>query len=44
VQLTPTVQATYSNYTQVHQGTRPRYVEYFLEPDPRPDARRPAAV
>ncbi|HEY3117973.1 MAG TPA: NDP-hexose 2,3-dehydratase family protein [Chloroflexota bacterium] len=30
VQLTPTVQATRSNYTQVHQGARPRYVEYFL--------------
>lgn len=32
VQITPTVQATRSNYTQVHQGARPRYVEYFLEP------------
>jgi oxidase EvaA len=31
VQLTPTVQATHSNYTQVHQGARPRYVEYFHE-------------
>ena len=31
VQITPTVQATHSNYTQVHQGARPRYVEYFLE-------------
>ncbi len=31
VQLTPTVQATRSNYTQVHQGSRPRYVEYFLD-------------
>ncbi len=31
VQITPTVQATRSNYTQVHQGARPRYVEYFLE-------------
>ncbi len=31
VQLTPTMQATRSNYTQVHQGARPRYVEYFLE-------------
>jgi dTDP-4-dehydro-6-deoxy-alpha-D-glucopyranose 2,3-dehydratase len=30
VQLTPTVQATRSNYTQVHQGVRPPYVDYFL--------------
>ena len=26
------MQATKSNYTQVHQGAGPRYVEYFLEP------------
>lgn len=32
VQITPTVQATRSNYTQIHQGARPHYVEYFLEP------------
>ncbi len=32
VQLAPTLQATRSNYTQVHKGTRPRYVDYFLEP------------
>jgi dTDP-4-dehydro-6-deoxy-alpha-D-glucopyranose 2,3-dehydratase len=31
VQLTPTVQATRSNYTQAHQGKRPLYVDYFLE-------------
>jgi oxidase EvaA len=31
VQLTPTVQATRSNYTQVHEGARPPYVEYFLD-------------
>jgi oxidase EvaA len=31
VQLTPTVQATRSNYTQVHQGARPPYVDYFLD-------------
>ena len=36
VQLTPTVQATRSNYTQVHQGTRPLYLDHFLE---RGDAR-----
>ncbi len=34
VQLTPTVQATRSNYTQVHQGTRPPYVDYFLQRTP----------
>ncbi len=32
VQLSPTVQATSSNYTQVHQGKRAAYVEYFTEP------------
>ncbi|MBN2197337.1 MAG: NDP-hexose 2,3-dehydratase family protein [Polyangiaceae bacterium] len=32
VQLSPTVQATRSNYTRVHQGKRPPYLEYFLEP------------
>src|SRR4029077_14847778 len=31
VQLTPTVQATRSNYTQVHQGAKPKYLDYFLE-------------
>jgi len=31
VQLTPTVQATRSNYTQVHQGARPKYLDYFLD-------------
>src|SRR5688572_11104222 len=30
VQLSPTVQATRSNFTQVHGGERPRYLEYFL--------------
>lgn len=32
LQLSPTVQATRSNYTQVHQGKRPPYLEYFVEP------------
>jgi oxidase EvaA len=32
IQLSPTVQATKSNYTQVHQGRCPRYLEYFVEP------------
>lgn len=31
VQISPTVQATKSNYSQVHQGKRPRYLEYFIE-------------
>ena len=30
VQLSPTVQATKSNYTQVHKGNKPRYLEYFI--------------
>ena len=29
VQLSPTLQATKSNYSQVHKGKRPRYLEYF---------------
>ncbi len=29
VQLAPTLQATRSNYTQVHKGSRPLYLEYF---------------
>lgn len=29
VQLSPTLQATKSNYTQVHKGNRPLYLEYF---------------
>ena len=31
VQLSPTLQATRSNYTQVHGGSRPRYLEFFLD-------------
>jgi dTDP-4-dehydro-6-deoxy-alpha-D-glucopyranose 2,3-dehydratase len=31
VQLSPTLQATRSNYTQVHKGKVPRYLEYFKE-------------
>jgi oxidase EvaA len=30
LQLSPTVQATRSNYTQVHGGNRPPYLDYFL--------------
>ncbi|GHT88650.1 hypothetical protein FACS189474_4250 [Bacteroidia bacterium] len=29
VQLSPTLQATRSNYTRVHKGTSPTYLEYF---------------
>ncbi|MDF1672023.1 MAG: NDP-hexose 2,3-dehydratase family protein [Vicingaceae bacterium] len=30
VQISPTLQATKSNYTQVHQGSSPSYLEYFM--------------
>lgn len=30
VQISPTLQATKSNYTQVHQGNSPSYLEYFI--------------
>lgn len=33
LQLSPTVQATHSNYTGVHQGAGVRYLEYFTRPD-----------
>ncbi|HEY1921067.1 MAG TPA: NDP-hexose 2,3-dehydratase family protein [Streptosporangiaceae bacterium] len=32
LQLSPTVQATRSNYTRVHQGGSTRYLEYFAGP------------
>jgi oxidase EvaA len=35
VQLSPTVQATRSNYTRVHRGAAVPYLEHFREPDPR---------
>lgn len=31
VQVSPTVQATRSNYTRVHGGQTPHYLEYFLD-------------
>jgi oxidase EvaA len=31
IQISPTVQATQSNYTQVHGGNRPTFIEYFLD-------------
>ncbi len=30
-QLSPTVQATKSNYTQVHRGKKPPYIDFFLK-------------
>ncbi|NBM14384.1 NDP-hexose 2,3-dehydratase family protein [Streptomyces sp. GC420] len=33
VQLSPTVQATRSNYTKAHGGAGVKYLEHFLEPD-----------
>ncbi|GHH30447.1 NDP-hexose 2,3-dehydratase family protein [Streptomyces rubradiris] len=32
LQLSPTVQATYSNYTGVHRGADVKYLEYFTRP------------
>ena len=34
VQLSPTVQATYSNYTGAHGGAAPLFLEHFMEPAP----------
>ncbi|MEH0424370.1 NDP-hexose 2,3-dehydratase family protein [Streptomyces sp. B21-083] len=34
VQLSPTVQATRSNYTKVHKGGAVKYLEHFTHPDP----------
>ena len=34
VQLSPTLQATKSNYTQVHEGRKPLYLDYFLHAKP----------
>jgi oxidase EvaA len=33
VQLSPTVQATPSNYRRVHHGTGVKYLDYFVHPD-----------
>lgn len=37
VQISPTLQATKSNYTKVHQGNAPQYLEYFI--GERPDVK-----
>jgi oxidase EvaA len=34
IQLSPTVQATYSNYSGAHGGARPPFLEHFLSPPP----------
>lgn len=34
VQLSPTLQATKSNYSQVHHGSKPLYLEYFQNAKP----------
>lgn len=34
VQISPTLQATKSNFTQVHQGKKPAYLEYFVNAKP----------
>ena len=34
VQLSPTIQATRSNYNQVHKGNKPLYLEYFQNVTP----------
>lgn len=34
VQLSPTLQATRSNYSQIHNGKKPLYLEYFLNAKP----------
>lgn len=34
VQISPTIQATKSNYTRVHKGKKPEYLEYFLNVRP----------
>lgn len=34
VQLSPTIQATKSNYTRVHEGKKPAFLEYFQKATP----------
>ena len=35
VQISPTLQATKSNYSQVHRGSKPRFLDYFKNVNPR---------
>ncbi|GAA2690529.1 hypothetical protein GCM10010400_64670 [Streptomyces aculeolatus] len=39
LQLSPTVQATRSNYTRVHEGAPVRYLDHFVKPGRRPAVR-----
>lgn len=34
VQISPTLQATKSNYTQIHNGKKPAYLDYFVNAQP----------
>lgn len=34
VQISPTLQATKSNYSQIHKGNRPKYLEFFQKARP----------
>lgn len=34
VQISPTLQATKSNYRQIHQGKKPRYLDFFINATP----------
>lgn len=34
IQISPTIQATKSNFTQKHGGKKPKYLEYFINVDP----------
>lgn len=34
VQISPTLQATKSNYTQIHKGKKPAYLDYFINAKP----------
>tara|TARA_X000000950_G_scaffold225907_1_gene272594 strand:+ start:8094 stop:9518 length:1425 start_codon:yes stop_codon:yes gene_type:complete len=34
VQISPTIQATKSNYTQIHKGLKPKYLEFFQNAKP----------
>ena len=33
IQISPTIQATKSNFTQKHGGSKPAYLDYFVEAD-----------
>ena len=34
VQISPTLQATKSNYSQIHKGKQPLYLDYFVNASP----------